>query len=162
VILNLSGHLGTNVSALVDGQLSADEEERAWSHVLTCAGCRRRVEHEGWVKQTLSGLGWAAPEADRSLSSRVYDVHAWAAVDEIEEQSNRRRVPLALVGVGCVGLGVVGLMALTSPPASRGEIPGAPRPTLQSNLVESGFGSGLGSWPGTGTPAPGPLRRASR
>ena len=30
------GHLGTRVSALLDGQLSPEETERAWAHVHTC------------------------------------------------------------------------------------------------------------------------------
>ena len=34
VMLSLSGHIGAKVCALVDGQLSPAEEERAWSHVL--------------------------------------------------------------------------------------------------------------------------------
>ena len=52
-MLSLSGHIGSKVSALVDGQLPPSEEERAWSHVLTCPGCRRLVEHEGWTKRQL-------------------------------------------------------------------------------------------------------------
>ena len=52
-MLSLSGHIGAKASALVDGQLSPAEEERAWSHVLTCPGCRRRVEREGWTGRVL-------------------------------------------------------------------------------------------------------------
>ena len=55
-MLSLSGHIGTMASALVDGQLPEAEAERAWSHVLTCPGCRRLVEHEGMVKRRLGGL----------------------------------------------------------------------------------------------------------
>ena len=30
------GHLGTRVSALLDGQLTGADEERAWDHVHSC------------------------------------------------------------------------------------------------------------------------------
>ena len=40
----IGGHLGTRVSALLDGQLSAEETERAWEHVHTCHTCRDQVE----------------------------------------------------------------------------------------------------------------------
>ena len=45
----LGGHLGTRVSALLDGQLSAEETERAWAHVHQCHLCRDLVEREGWI-----------------------------------------------------------------------------------------------------------------
>nr|MDQ6936060.1 hypothetical protein [Actinomycetota bacterium] len=55
-MMKLSGHIGSSASALVDGQLSPQEAERAWGHVLICPGCRRLVEREGWVKRRLSTL----------------------------------------------------------------------------------------------------------
>ena len=59
----IGGHLGTRVSALLDGQLSAEDEERAWDHVHLCHLCRDQVEREGWVKTRLAGLSFevAAP-----------------------------------------------------------------------------------------------------
>ena len=47
------GHLGSRVSALLDGQLPPDEAERAWGHVHSCHACRDLVEREGWVKTRL-------------------------------------------------------------------------------------------------------------
>lgn len=126
MVLKLHGHIGSNASALVDGQLSPEEEERAWKHVLGCPGCRRLVEREGWIKQRLAGLG-AGPGPDAApagLMGALYDVDAWAAVDEIERRSTRRRAAGALVGAGSVGLAVVAMMAVSSPPAGRGEVPG--------------------------------------
>lgn len=139
MILNLSGHIGASVSALVDGQLSAQDEERAWQHVLRCAGCRRLVEREGWVKRRLSTLsGPASTEAPRGLLGALYDVDSWAAVDEVERRSRRRR-SLAVVGAGSVGVAVLGIVALTTPPAGRGEVPGSPAPaTIQSDISHSG------------------------
>lgn len=60
----LGGHLGTAVSALLDGQLDRASTERAWSHVQGCALCVRQLEHEGWVKRrlaTISGVGDGPP-----------------------------------------------------------------------------------------------------
>ena len=52
------GHLGSRVSALLDGQLSPAEAERAWAHVHACHACRDLVEREGWVKTRLAGLSF--------------------------------------------------------------------------------------------------------
>lgn len=131
MILKLHGHIGSTASALVDGQLSPAEEERAWKHVLGCPGCRRLVEREGWLKQRLAGL--AAPGSfapPPRLMGSLYDVDAWATVDEIERRSTRRRATTALVGAGSVGFAVMALMTVTSPPAGRGEIPGNQAPAM--------------------------------
>jgi anti-sigma factor RsiW len=131
VILKLHGHIGSTASALVDGQLSPAEEERAWRHVVGCPGCRRLVEREGWLKQRLAGLATPTEVAPppRLLGS-LYDVDAWAAVDAIERRSTRRRTATALVGAGSVGLAVVAVMAVTTPPVSRGEVPADQVPAM--------------------------------
>lgn len=134
MILKLHGHIGSTASALVDGQLSPAEEERAWKHVLGCPGCRRLVEREGWVKRRLAGL--AAPgafTAPPSLMGSLYDVDAWATVDAIERRSTRRRATTALVGAGSVGLAVIAVMAVTSAPAGLGEVPGNQAPAMIDN-----------------------------
>jgi anti-sigma factor RsiW len=135
VILKLHGHIGSTASALVDGQLSPTEEERAWNHVLGCPGCRRLVEREGWLKQRLAGLGTpaAAVATPPALMGSLYDVDAWAVVDEIERRSTRRRAATALVGAGSVGLAVMALVTVTSPPVGRGEVPGNQAPAIIGN-----------------------------
>lgn len=63
----LGGHLGTAVSALVDGQLDPHSADRAWAHVHGCSHCSRQVEREGWVKRRLASMsdgGPALPPAD--------------------------------------------------------------------------------------------------
>jgi anti-sigma factor RsiW len=138
VILKLHGHIGSTASALIDGQLSPAEEERAWKHVLGCPGCRRLVEREGWVKQRLAGLAvphsFATPP---TLMGSLYDVDAWATVDEIERRSTRRRAATALVGAGSVGLAVMAVMAISSPPAGLGEVPGNRAPAMIDNSTSS-------------------------
>ncbi|MCW2785945.1 MAG: hypothetical protein JWP74_2462 [Marmoricola sp.] len=144
MILKLHGHIGSTVSALVDGQLSPADEERAWQHVLGCQGCRRLVEREGWMKQRLAGLAMPGPvAAPAGLLGSLYDVHAWAVVDEIERRSTRRRTATALVGAGSVGLAVVAMMTVTSGPVGRDEVPGR-------GPAQIGASTGVRNDPGTG------------
>jgi anti-sigma factor RsiW len=155
---HLSGHIGASVSALVDGQLSAEEEERAWAHIVGCPGCRRLVEREGWTKRRLSSLSAVpveaqAPQPPQRLIGSLYDIDAWADVDQIEHAGRRRRAAVAVVAVGSVGAGVLGIVVATSPPASRDEVPGTPSPaTIRSEVRNSGplggdaaLGFGLGT-----------------
>jgi anti-sigma factor RsiW len=46
-------HLDDRVSALVDGELSHEERERALAHLAHCARCRAEVESERQVKATI-------------------------------------------------------------------------------------------------------------
>lgn len=159
-MLSLSGHIGTKASALVDGQLSRAEEERAWSHVLTCPGCRRLVEHEGWVKRQLGSL--SVPEAASpppQLLGSLYAVDAWAAADRIEQQSRRRRTAVVVVGGGAVGACVLGLLTLTGGPVGRTDVPNRPSPAMiRGDHVRGPVGSPTG--PETNTSAA--LSRRSR
>jgi len=154
VILKLHGHIGSTASALVDGQLSPEEEERAWKHVLGCAGCRRLVEREGWTKQRLAGLAGPATFAPPPrLMGSLYDVDAWAAVDAIERRSTRRRTTSALVGAGSVGLAVMAVVAVTSPPAGRGELPGNHGPAMIGTNTTPAAPIPAGDSAGTGATA---------
>lgn len=144
MILKLHGHIGSTASALVDGQLSAAEEERAWRHVLGCAGCRRLVEREGWIKQRLAGLAGPSPlSAPPSLLGNLYDVDAWAEVDEIERRSTRRRATVALVGAGSVGVAVLALLTVTTPPAGNGVPPSRGPAMIGNGVPRNDPGTGL-------------------
>jgi hypothetical protein len=131
----LHGHLGSNASALVDGQLGEEAASRAWSHVHDCPPCRRLVEREGWVKRQLSQMSGSEP-SERLLGS-LYDLatpddaaDVWATVDEIERAGRgRRRVGIAVVGAGSVGAAVLGLSALSGAP------PGFPAGTPAASLT---------------------------
>jgi anti-sigma factor RsiW len=132
-MLSLSGHIGSKVSALVDGQLPPAEEERLWSHVLTCPGCRRLVEHEGWTKRQLGSLcGASTVDPPPQLLGTLYAADAWSAVDEIEKRHRRRRTAVVLVGGGAVSACVLGMVTLAGGPASRGEVPTRPSPAIIS------------------------------
>ena len=65
------GHLGSRVSALLDGQLAPDETERAWAHVHSCHACRDLVEREGWVKTRLAGLSFGGASAPDHLKGSL-------------------------------------------------------------------------------------------
>lgn len=127
----LSGHLGSSVSALVDGQLDDETTERAWQHVLHCPPCRRLVEHEGWVKRQvaqISGGPRADEPSDRFVGS-LLDLDpaavAWAETREIERSGRtRRRAGIALVGAGSVSAAVLGLTTLSGAPIGFGGGPG--------------------------------------
>ena len=155
-IYSLGGHLGADVSALVDGQLDADAAERAWAHVLHCPPCRRLVEREGWVKRQvtlmaarplpdeqaperlLGSLYGLRPEADRSLETAGHplgspdSIEAWRAVDDLERRGRgRRRAGLAIAGVGSVSAAVLGISALSGAPLGIGNAPtGTPATAL--------------------------------
>jgi anti-sigma factor RsiW len=146
-MLSLSGHIGPKASALVDGQLSPAEEERAWSHVLTCPGCRRLVEREGWVKRQLGSL--SAPDAvdpPPQLLGSLYAVDAWAAADQIEQQSRRRRTAAVVVGGGAVGACVLGLLTFTGGPGGPANLPARPSPAMiRGDQVRGPVGSPTGA-----------------
>jgi hypothetical protein len=133
----LSGHLGSSVSALVDGQLDAEATERAWQHVGQCQPCRRLVEHEGWVKRQLAQIAEtpsADAPSDRFLGS-LLDLDptavAWAETQEIEDRSRtRRRAGIALVGAGSVSAAVLGLSTLGGAPLGIGGSSGTPATSI--------------------------------
>lgn len=140
MIMKLHGHLGDTVAALVDGQLSAADEERAWAHVHGCPGCQRLVAREGWVKAQLRGL-----QPSSSLSARLLDelaqlpaADSWEQVHALEEHARRRRTAAAL-GVGSVGAAALALVALTGAPGpSRAPLDRAPAsftPTVGPSVV---------------------------
>ncbi len=134
----LGGHLGSSVSALVDGQLDPDSAERAWAHVMTCPPCRRLVEREGWVKRQLTEMSGAQPVAPPpGLVGSLYGLRpseerhqaraAWAAVHALEDRSRgRRRVGIAAAGVGSVSAAVLGLSTLSGAPLDIGGVSGGP------------------------------------
>lgn len=125
----MRGHLGTRVSALLDGQLDTAEEERAWEHVQGCHQCRDAVEREGWVKTRLAGLaGCGAPAGLRgSLRAPVPSL----AAGPPSYAPGRGRGGVAVLGGGAVGAAVVGVLALGIAPA---DLP-APDRTAPSDVT---------------------------
>lgn len=115
------GHLGNRVSALLDGQLSAEETERAWAHVHGCHACRDLVEREGWVKTRLQGVSLdSGPAASDRLKGCLLGAlpapHDPAATCA-ERDHRRRQLGMVALGGGAVGAAVMGVVALGFAPA---------------------------------------------
>ena len=145
----VTGHLGTRVSALLDGRLDDAETERAWHHVHACHACRDLVEREGWVKNRLARLGAGHPGAPDRLKGTLLghpagareDVRALAARRPLAEAAERparprRSLGLVSMGGGAVGCAVVGVLALgAATPAS------APTPERRLPVAQPSPGS---------------------
>lgn len=127
------GHLGSRVSALLDGRLGPEETERAWAHVHTCHGCRDLVEREGWVKSRLARLSGEQQAAPARLKGSILDAPAapdlrgLAPVRALTSPAGRTRRArgLASMSGGVVGAAVVGVLAVGA--AAPANAPGADR-----------------------------------
>lgn len=130
--LPLGGHLGPRVSALLDGQLSEAESERAWAHLAQCRDCQQQVERESWIKRRVAGLCFDAfATAPDSLKGELAATEAWcevgAGVGVVDERRHRHALGLAALGGGAVGAAVMGFLAFGAAPA---DAPTTPQPRL--------------------------------
>lgn len=138
------GHLGPRTSALLDGQLSPADEERAWEHVHSCHLCRDQVEREGWVKTRLAAMSYAASSAPDHLKGSLL-VPAWDAVPpptaedlyELTGSRHRRGLGMSALSGGAVGAAVMGVLALGASPANA--------PGVLEGPVGGSFGGSLTS-----------------
>jgi hypothetical protein len=134
------GHLGSRVSALLDGQLSPEDAERAWEHVHSCHQCRDLVEREGWVKTRLAGLSFGDASApDHLKGSLLGPVHRRPPGESYFHHTahhtggrSRRNTGLVALGGGAVGAAVMGVLALGVAPA---DAPTNDRRAPVTNLV---------------------------
>jgi anti-sigma factor RsiW len=116
----IGGHLGDRVSALLDGQLSPAEEDRAWEHVHACHFCRDRVEREGWVKTRLSALTFGSAAAPDRLKHALVGAQAGLPPGDalLVMSARSRRGSLVAIGGGAAGAAVLGVLALGAAPAN--------------------------------------------
>lgn len=149
-MLSLSGHLGDRTAALVDGQLSADEAERAWRHVLGCPGCRDAVSQQAATKRMLGGLR-GTPEAPGPRPTWLDPdaLEAWQEVSRLERRAHRR---YAAVGGGvltaslALGAAVVVTGGLTGGLTGGDRVADMPLPAPQATVRgERQPGSGAGA-----------------
>jgi anti-sigma factor RsiW len=140
------GHLGPRISALLDGQLSAVEEERAWEHVHSCHQCRDEVEREGWVKTRLSTMQYARAETPSHLKGSLMVSRTIAEWHEAMPEEmfaiaggrGRRHLGLAGIGGGAVGAAVMGVLALGASPANApGSVDGPAEASYRSSLTDT-------------------------
>ncbi len=142
------GHLGSRVSALLDGQLPPAEAERAWAHVHACHLCRDLVEREGWVKTRLSGLPehprrTTAPDHLKS-SLRCAAPAPSSYLDPHAAADRPRRAAVVLLGGSAAGVAVLGVLALGLGQAQ------APAPDRRAPVTDIGGdvgGDGAGPLP---------------
>jgi hypothetical protein len=112
------GHLGSRVSALLDGQLSPLETDRAWAHVHLCHVCRDAVEREGWVKTRLATLGGAAaPSHLKGSLLGPLPVVAPEPPDAAPRRPGRLVLGSSAAGVVVLGVVALGLVAGNDGPA---------------------------------------------
>ena len=134
-------HLGSRVSALLDGQLTPEETERAWAHVHACHACRDLVEREGWIKTRLARLSHGDTAAPDHLKGSLLGPHAHPLELDALVRRSRGWAGLA-IGGGAAGVAVLGVVALglaspdgpvdRRPPVTnigQSESPRAPSPT---------------------------------
>ncbi|GAA1936825.1 anti-sigma factor family protein [Nocardioides hwasunensis] len=128
-------HLGSRVSALLDGRLAPEEEERCWNHVHACHACRDLVEEEGWVKTQLAQLSCGTSGGQQtshdfksSLIGRCSSTTGGAALaaPPFPTAGHRPRRGLVAIGGGAASACVVGVLALGVAGAPRVE----PRPPV--------------------------------
>ena len=152
------GHLGSRVSALLDGQLPPEEAERAWAHVHSCHFCRDQVEREGWVKTRLAGLSFGSANAPADLKGSLRGGpvsmppgDAYLALARHVDQRPRRNAGLVALGGGALGAAVMGFLALGVAPA---DAPSMDRRAPVTNLVRPTETVGIGTPGGRLTPSP--------
>ena len=122
------GHLGDRVSALLDGQLSPAEAEKAWAHVHACHFCRDLVEREGWIKTRLAGLS-AAPDTTPDSLKGALAHGAFVGTPSAPPVHGRSRSNVALLGGTALGAAVAGMLALG---VAQGGAPVERRPPVTS------------------------------
>ena len=105
-------HLGSRVSALVDGRLAPEEEERCWNHVHACHACRDLVEHEGWVKTQLAQLSFGPASTPETLKSSLRGGCSALSPAPFVTAGHRRRRGLVAISGGAASVCVVGVLAL--------------------------------------------------
>ena len=105
-------HLGSRVSALLDGRLAPAEEERCWTHVHECHACRDLVEREGWVKTRLAQLSFGPSGAPDDLKHSLRGRTPHLVPPAFPVASRTRSRGLVAIGGGAAGACVVGVLAL--------------------------------------------------
>ena len=150
----LGGAVGTALRLAIDAALPHDDASFPLSTlIINCVGAFLLGALVSRVWE--SAPEWLKAALGPGLLGSLYDVDAWATVDEIERQGRTRRTAIAAVGAGSVGAAVLGLVAFTGPPAGLGERPPTRQAPASVTADLAGVGASLG-------PATGILRRHAR
>ncbi len=148
-------HLGHRLSALIDGELSADERDRVLAHLAGCDPCRDEAAALRALKRRMHSLGEAMVDAaltGRLMAMDVPDGGAsWAGRAPWRPRHGRPAafyLTAGLIASAMVGLGTTAFMI-----GGDQEVPG-PRvtPAVGTFLVQ--HASVIGDLPVTPVPAP--------
>ena len=114
-------HLGTQISALIDGELAGAELDRANAHLAGCAACQTEAAQLRQLKRELSALGEldSADAVTRRLLAMTYQggpVAARPLARRPGRRARRRRgryvmwsaMSIVVVGVGAAAFGMGG------------------------------------------------------
>jgi anti-sigma factor RsiW len=114
-------HLGTQISALIDGELAGAELDRANAHLAGCAACQTEAAQLRQLKRDLSALGEldSADAVTRRLLAMTYQngpVSARPLSRRPGRRARRRRgryvmwsaMSIVVVGVGAAAFGMGG------------------------------------------------------
>jgi anti-sigma factor RsiW len=117
-------HLGRRLTALIDGELSATERDRAHAHLVTCAACRTEANELRALKKRMRGLSDLAAGDD--LTQRLIEIPGPGAPPPIGGgRANRHRGRYVALGVASCVVAGVGVTAFTM-----GGSPSAPGPRV--------------------------------
>ena len=97
-------HLGPRLSALIDGELSHEQRERALAHLARCEPCRREAAALRMLKQRMHALGEAT--ADAALTDRLV---AMAARHPVPGGAGLPRRTWPVLSIAAAFLAVAGL-----------------------------------------------------
>ena len=114
-------HLGTQISALIDGELAGAELDRANAHLAGCAACQTEAAQLRQLKRELSALGEldAADAVTRRLLAMAYQ-HGPVSARPLSRRPGRRArrrrgryvmwsaMSIVVVGVGAAAFGMGG------------------------------------------------------
>jgi len=156
-------HLGHRLSALIDGELDAEERDRVLVHLARCESCRGEAVALRTLKRRMNALGEAA--ADAALTRRLIGLakpggtgsaspaepRPWPQSDPMGPGRGGREVrPAWYVAVGATAVVVVGVGTAAFLAGGSAEQPG-PRvtPAVDTYVLQHDLMDGVAPGPST-------------
>lgn len=104
-------HLGPRLSALIDGELSAADRDRAHAHLASCAACRAEAKNLRELKRRIRGL--ADLPADDTLTQRLLAIGEPGGPVPLPGHRGRRRGRYVAIGIASCAVAGLGVTAFT-------------------------------------------------
>ena len=134
------GHPGDRLSALLDGELSPEEEAEVQGHLVTCMVCRREMESVGVARLWVRALPPVEPPF--GLYERML----------LPYRPARRRVAMAFVGAAAA----VAAVLVSVAPARQQPVSPSVATLIEAHATSSADGDPLTNLAPAGVPAPVP------